>query len=221
MRKFNLKSKFMKKLLISLIALVPLWVMAQDEVSTPQGELRWGVMAAFDCNRAESFMSAGFDAKTYPGFTVGGNMRYTATDGYFVEVGLNAGFDHNKLRPAEEGDPRVILDRWRLSVPVMAGFDWSAGQLCKWRPMLGLELNYYFATGTGGLPAGVRYSSSELWRPVDLAVCAGFGVTFGEHFEIDLLAHLSTTKINKGKYQVLDTEKYYPFRGTIGVKYFF
>lgn len=207
----------MRKLFILIVMWLPMAMAAQ--MNERDGlRLQWGASVALDINVPGSWTSGHGSGNIQPGFSVGGEMRLLWPKGWLFETGVNVGFGHNVIDPKVKGASSVVVDRWRVGVPVTGGYKFALKSGLGLAPLVGLEYNYYFATGTAGL-SGV--SSADLWRPCNLDWCVGAALMIDDIFEVDVKGNFGMFRANRPRYDVLYTRYFLPCRGSVTAKVYF
>ena len=198
---------------------------AQDLQPVPEGcVMNWGVTAAFDINIPTTDSSReDFDYCDVPieyGGAAGAVLRFSWPRGWFVEPGVNVGYDYTSFDPAEIGNPRVGFGRWRVAVPVTGGYIFNINDDFGIGPVAGVELICNLKSGTVGLPSTVHYSSSSLWRPVNFAFMVGFEINMG-HWAATTQAHIGVVPYYKGAPDVIYRQAPITAQVSVEAKYYF
>lgn len=209
----------MRNAITFLIILSALVAQAQERYI-----MNWGVTASFDINIPTTDSSRDdFDYDDVPigyGGSAGAVLRFSWPRGWFVEPGANIGYDYTSFDPAEIANPRVGLGRWRLAVPVTGGYIFKIDDNFGIGPVAGVEMIYNFQVHTAGLPSTCHYTSSQLWRPLNFAVTAGFEIDM-DRWAVATQAHIGVMPYEKGDHGIIYREAPVTARVTVTAKYYF
>ena len=215
----------MRYIITSILLLCALVLPAQN--SQPESEkatMKLGVTASFDINIPSTDTSRedyGYDDVPLGyGGSAGAVLRFSWPRGWFVEPGARIGYDYTSLDPAEVGNPRVGVGQWRFAVPVTGGYIFDIDDNFGIGPVAGVELVYNFFSRSHGLPADCHITSSQLWRPLNFAVNAGFQIDM-DHWAVTTQAHIGLLPIDKHDRGVISRSAPITAQVTVTAKYYF
>ncbi len=218
-----------RELVILIISLLALVGKAQDtDRATDSGSrLIWTVNGAWSFNMPvgdigsdDRYDDSIYSGPSEEGGVLGAGVRLSWKRGWWIESGLNFGYNSAQVIPADIDQPVYGLRRLSISLPITGGWYYPSliGQLGI-GPKAGIEIIGNMSMRCKNLEHFYNISSSELWRRWNLA--AVMGVEWGFSFiRADILLHIGLFPLIHRKYNYTVAGSSY-YQLTVGAKFLF